>query len=421
VDDQPANLLAVEATLADLDVNLVKARSGFEALRCLLGDDFALILMDVKMPGMDGLEAAELIRQRKRSSHTPIIFLTASESADAQVFRGYTLGAVDYLVKPIAAGILRSKVSVFVDIFRQAEQIKRQAELMRLLTEREHERELAEAKARFEAERLKQELRLAREIQQKLFPAAPLPAPGLDIAGGSFPAEATGGDYFDYIPMQDGTLAVVIGDVCGHGFGPALVMAELRAYLRALLLTRTDVGEIVRLLNNALAGDTDRFVTLFIAKLDPAIRSLVYAGAGHLPGYLFDTAGEVKARLESTGMPLGILADAEYPAESAPSLQSGEIVLLLTDGIVEAHGSDDNLFGTERVLALVKAHRDRPAREILNALFGAVRDFCGPVAQPDDMTAIIIKGGTSGAPGESEPVADANTAFARMSTSGLSP
>src|SRR5207247_11049843 len=112
--DKPANLLAVKATLADLDLNLVTADSGYKALRCLLSEDVALILMDVKMPGMDGFETAELIRRRKRSSHTPIIFLTASESADTQMFRGYTLGAVDYLVKPIVSKVLRSKVTVFV-------------------------------------------------------------------------------------------------------------------------------------------------------------------------------------------------------------------------------------------------------------------------------------------------------------------
>lgn len=395
VDDQPANLLAMEATLADLD--LVTVGSGFDALRCLLSKDVALILMDVKMPGMDGFEAAELIRKRKRSAHTPIIFLTASEGAEAQVFQGYAHGAVDYLVKPIVPRVLRSKVAVFVDIFRNTEQIRQQAELVRRLEQREHERQMADARARFEADRLKEELRLAREIQQKLFPAAPLPAPGLDIAGGSFPAEATGGDYFDYIPMRDGHLAVVIGDVCGHGLGPALVMAELRAYLRAFLLTRTDVGEIVRLLNSALADDTDRFVTLFVIKLDPATRSLEYTGAGHLPGYVLGTDGEVKARLESTGIPLGVLPDTEYPAESPPSLQPGEMLLLLTDGIVEAHGLDNDLFGIERALRTVKAHRDRPAREVLHALFGAVRDFCGSAAHPDDMTAIVIKASTGGA------------------------
>jgi serine phosphatase RsbU (regulator of sigma subunit) len=391
VDDQPANLLALEVTLADLDVSLVKAESGYDALRCLLRDDFAVILMDVRMPGMDGFETAELIRQRKRCQNTPIIFLTAQSDAASEGFRGYSLGAVDYLVKPIVPGALRSKVSVFAEIFRKTQQIQCQAEQLRQMERDEHERQLADVQARWESERLHEELRIARQVQQKLFPAAPLPLPGLDIAGVSFPAEATGGDYFDYIPTRDGELAVVIGDVCGHGFGPALVMAQLRAYLRAFLLTRTDVGEIVRLLNTALAGDIDRFVTLFFAKIDPRERSLVYAGAGHLPGYVLDAHGVVKARLESTGMPLAVLADNEYATETSPPLNAGEIVVLLTDGIVEAHGPSENLFGVERALQIVAAHREQSAREILNALYGAIRDFCGPQVQLDDMTAIVIK------------------------------
>lgn len=383
--------MALEATLAGLDVNLVLADSGFEALRCLLSSDFALILLDVKMPEMDGFETAELIRKRKRCAHTPIIFLTASESADHQMFQGYTLGAVDYLVKPIVPRVLRSKVSVFAEIFRKTEQIKRQAEQLHQMEQRALQRQLAEAEGRFETERLHEELRIARQIQQRLFPIAPVSLPGLDIAGASLPAEATGGDYFDYIPTQDGGLALVIGDVCGHGFGPALVMAELRAYLRAFLLTRNDLGEIVRLLNRALADDTDGFVTLLMARLCPSSGSLTYAGAGHLPGYLLDSSGNVRARLESTGIPLAIVPDSEYLTESAPPLQPGEIVLLLTDGIIEARGSGEDLFGIGRVLELVKTHRHRPAREILSALYAAIRNFCGPKAQFDDMTAIIVK------------------------------
>src|SRR5438876_1148218 len=178
VDDMLGNLMALDATLADMDVELVKANSGADALRCLLKEDFALILMDVKMPDMDGFETAELIRQRKRCQHTPIIFLTASERDEMQVFKGYALGAVDYLCKPIVPQVLRSKVSVFVDIHRQQEQIKEQAELLRRLEQQEHERQLAEVKERWEADRLRDEIRLARQIQQKLFPAAPLPFTG---------------------------------------------------------------------------------------------------------------------------------------------------------------------------------------------------------------------------------------------------
>lgn len=127
VDDHPENLIALEAILDRLGQNLVKANSGEEALRCLLQQDFAAILLDVQMPGMDGFETATLIRQRERSRNTPIIFLTAFSANDTLVFKGYALGAVDYLLKPIDPVILTSKVSVFVDLFKKTMEVQQQA------------------------------------------------------------------------------------------------------------------------------------------------------------------------------------------------------------------------------------------------------------------------------------------------------
>ncbi len=127
VDDYPENLIALEAILEGLGQNLIKAHSGEEALRCLLHQDFAAILLDVQMPGMDGFETATLIRQRERSRNTPIIFLTAFGTSDALMFKGYSLGAVDYLLKPIDPVILTSKVSVFVDLFKKTMEVERQA------------------------------------------------------------------------------------------------------------------------------------------------------------------------------------------------------------------------------------------------------------------------------------------------------
>src|SRR5207253_2834244 len=311
--DQPSNLLALEAILQGQDRNFVKARSGLECLRCLLDDDFAVILMDVKMPGMDGFETAALIRQRERCQHTPIIFLTAFETNDMQMFKGYSLGAVDYLFKPIVPEVLRAKVAVFVEIFQKTQQVKQQSELLRQIQHQEHERQLAQARKNWETERLREEIRIARRIQQKLFPAAPLPLPGFDIGGASYPAEATGGDYFDYIPMRGGSLGIVIGDVSGHGFGPALLMAETRAYLRAFIMTSNDVADIVGLLNRALASDTedDRFATLLLGRLEPQSRSFVYVSAGHATGYVLNPDGTVKTPLISTCVPLAIMPDAE--------------------------------------------------------------------------------------------------------------
>jgi PAS domain S-box-containing protein len=128
VDDYPENLLALETILEGLGENLVRATSGEEALRCLLHQSFAVILLDVQMPGIDGFETAGLIRSRARSRETPIIFLTAFSTAEQLMFKGYSLGAVDYLLKPIDPMILTSKVSVFVDLFKKTEAVKRQTE-----------------------------------------------------------------------------------------------------------------------------------------------------------------------------------------------------------------------------------------------------------------------------------------------------
>jgi len=127
VDDRPENVLALEAILEPLGQNLVKASSGEEALKHLLRQDFALILLDVQMPGMDGFETAQIIRGRERSRHTPIIFLTAINTNHTHVSRGYEVGAVDYLLKPIIPDILLSKVAVFVDLWRKNAQVERQA------------------------------------------------------------------------------------------------------------------------------------------------------------------------------------------------------------------------------------------------------------------------------------------------------
>ncbi len=130
VDDSPTNLLALETILEGPDRNLVRATSGDEALRYLLNDEVAVILLDVYMPGIDGLETAALIRGREKSRDIPIIFLTADSTGNRHIARGYSLGAVDYILKPVEPDILRSKVAVFVELFKKTEEIKRQAELL---------------------------------------------------------------------------------------------------------------------------------------------------------------------------------------------------------------------------------------------------------------------------------------------------
>jgi len=135
VDDRPENLLALEAILSALDQTLVRASSGEEALKALLTDDFAVILLDVQMPGMDGFETASHIKRRERTRDIPIIFLTAINHGPHHTFRGYAAGAVDYISKPFDPWVLRAKVSVFVDLYMKNCQLKEQAALLRLQLE----------------------------------------------------------------------------------------------------------------------------------------------------------------------------------------------------------------------------------------------------------------------------------------------
>jgi Signal transduction histidine kinase len=167
VDDTPRNLLAIREVLLELGATIVLARSGEEALKSVLDQDFAVILMDVHMPGMDGYETAELIRSRHKSKHIPLVFLTAIHKDEAHVFRGYSAGAVDYISKPVDPVILRSKVAVFAELYRKSEEVKRQAELReRLLTEN--------FRVRTEKIMAEQALRRAEERQALIIRSLPI-------------------------------------------------------------------------------------------------------------------------------------------------------------------------------------------------------------------------------------------------------
>src|SRR5690349_18140680 len=162
VDDRSENLLALEALLKPSGYNLISARSGEEALRCVLRHEFAVIMLDVQMPNMDGFETAELIRGRERSRTTPIIFLTAVSTSELHISKGYIAGAVDYLLKPFMPEILLSKVAIFVDLYAKTAEVRQQAhDLQATVVARE--REIAER------ERIEAELRRARdELEQRV-------------------------------------------------------------------------------------------------------------------------------------------------------------------------------------------------------------------------------------------------------------
>lgn len=237
------------------------------------------------------------------------------------------------------------------------------------------------------------ELLAAQEIQRHLLPKAPPAIPGYDVAAALYAAEFAAGDHFDYLKMPDGSLGLVVGDVSGHGFAPALLMAATETALRVLVQVHGDISHILRLANQFLFDELEesRFVTVFFGVLDPASRILRYSSAGHPPGFVLDSGGGLKASLESTSVPLGILRKAEFPTAAPVSLDPGDIVLLVTDGVLEAMAPDGSDFGNERALEVVRRNRDRSAREIVELLCRAVRDHAGREKLADDITALVVK------------------------------
>ena len=204
---------------------------------------------------------------------------------------------------------------------------------------------------------------LARKIQLGFFPKIQPNLEGFSIAGASRPAQEIGGDYFDFIAFPNGHLMIPLGDVSGHGVGAAMIMAETRAYVRALGLSGMHLGTILNFANSRLIEDTngDHFVTLLLPLLNPYSRSLIYSNAGQGPGYIFDRKGDLRTTLDSTDIPLGIQPDWVFHNDRATMLESGDLVLLMSDGILEARSAEGKLFGAQRAIEVVLPASSRRA------------------------------------------------------------
>ena len=237
------------------------------------------------------------------------------------------------------------------------------------------------------------QMSLARAVQQQFYSMPPPQIEGFEMAGAAFPADATGGDYFDFIALPGHCIGIAIGDVSGHGIGSALLMAELRAYLRAFAQQSSEVDRIMTLTNEALVSDLeqDRYATLVFCHLKPDSRTLAYASAGHTPGYILDASGEIKHVLDSTDIPLGFLPKHPFVCGNPISMEPGEILALLTDGITEAEKPDQTSFGGERAIEYIRTHRQESALDIVHGLYSAVRKFSDGLPQSDDITAVICK------------------------------
>jgi len=244
-----------------------------------------------------------------------------------------------------------------------------------------------------EKQKLEHDLNLAREIQQGALPDASPHVEGFDIAGWNLPADQTGGDAYDFIETAPGRVGVMIGDATGHGIGPALVVVECRALIRALVSTTSDLRQILGTSNSLLKADLDdnRFVTMCLAFVDAATSTLTYASAGHGPILHYRAADGTFSELPISGPPLGILDGIPYEPGPVLTMAPGDLFILMTDGFFEYATLDDDQFGIERVQAVLHEHRDDSSAAMIQQLYEAVHTFAEGAPQLDDLTIVIVK------------------------------
>ncbi|MGA2034837.1 MAG: SpoIIE family protein phosphatase [Thermoguttaceae bacterium] len=367
VEDDPDDVWVMRNLLGDrwdgpFDLKQVELLA--LAIERCADESFDVILLDLGLPDSQGLETFFLMHAQ--CGDVPIVVLTGYAD-EGTAIKAVQAGAQDYLVKG------RVDDNLLVRSIRYA-------------IERSRRRQAEEA-----LRDTSEEFRAAQEIQQRLYPTGPPALPGFDIAGALYPAKATAGDYFDYIPMLDDCVGIVVGDVSSHGMGPALLMSETRACLRTLAQSYRDVGEILTRANRLLAADTDdfHFVTLALFQLDPQSRTLLYASAGQR-GYLLHGDGKVTV-LDSTSLPLGVSADTLVATSPPLPLRAGDVITFFTDGVFEAESPGRVRFGVGRALEVIHDRRQQPARQIVEALYQEIDSFCRHHPRNDDITMVIAK------------------------------
>jgi len=375
VDDNPDNVELARAVVESAGYAAVTASDGIEALECVKASLPDLILLDVMMPRLDGLGVLQALRNNPATSQIPVIMLTA-KAAVAERVAGLQLGADDYVPKPFAADELLARIHT---LLKRSEKLRYLNPLMGVLGDWFSERGV---------ERLSRELEVAREIQMSLLPKVPPPTHGVELGAVLYSSETVSGDFYDFLPMPDGTLGISVGDVSGKGIPAALLMIMVRTLFRVTASDGESPAKVLARINRHLCRDIppSMFVTMFFCLLGPG-RQLVYGDAGHVKPILL-RPGQRPQALEAEGTPLGALDDAEFD-ERAIQLNEGDLLALFTDGVVESIGPDGRMLGLEGLNVLLEANRDRRPQEMVEAIAGEIKKNPGPLR--DDLTLLVLR------------------------------
>ena len=369
VDDTPDNLRLLSQILSERNYRVRAVTNGDRALESVQLVPPDLILLDIRMPGMDGFEVCRALKEDGKTENIPVIFISALDDVADKV-KAFAAGGVDYITKPF-----------------QYEEVVARAETH--LTLRRLQREL-----RLSNRKMTHELALAGEVQASFLPDKMPEIPGWQFAVTLQPARETSGDFFDMFTLPDGRLGLLVADVVDKGVGAALFMSLSYALFRSY--AQQFPGQPQRVfdaMNNHILHDTNanQFVTAFYGILDPQSGNMVYSNAGHPPPLILGPENKQGVRwLANTGVPLGVLEECSWEQREV-QLFPQDVLCLYSDGVIEAEQNQDSPFGMGRLLDCAKARVNGTAAEIQQGIIADILQFVGEAPQLDDIVLFVVK------------------------------
>ena len=370
VDDDAMVLAGLKRHLRN-QFRIETALSGEEGLkRVEENGPYAVIVSDFSMPGMNGIEF--LCRVKETDPDSVRMMLTGSADMSTAIQAVNEGSIFQFHPKPCPADTLGKAIQSGIDAYLKTTTHQTQFKKV--------QRSLAQAST----------------IQQNLVPKSNPQVEGLDTAGKSIWCDETSGDYYDFFQpaeWEQKKIGIVVADVIGHGISSALLTTTARAFFRERILSPGSSAALVTDVNQRLVKDIEElnlFITLFYSEIDIKEKSFRWVHAGHEPAMLYDPGEDSFDALGGEGLPLGVMADWVYE-ESKKQLNSGQIILIGTDGIKETHNEHNELFGAERFNRVIRDHFRKPAKEIIKEMFDSLESFRFPIERKDDETLVAIK------------------------------
>lgn len=368
VDDTPANLQLLSKMLSEQGYRVRPVPNGSVALSVAQVEPPDLVLLDIRMPEMDGYAVCKHLKADPQTRDIPIIFISALDATQDKV-TAFTAGGVDYVTKPFQNEEVLARVETHLAL-------------------RNLQKQLQDANKRME-----QELALAGEVQASFLPDNPPTLPGWQISATLKPAREASGDFYDFIPLPDSRWGIVVADVADKGAGAALYMALCCTLLRTYAADYPAHPELVfDTVNRRIIEDTnaEQFVTIFYGILDPATGSLVYCNAGHCPPFLIDPHNDDEYKqLIRTGVPLGIFKNRTWKRDEV-KLEPGGVLVLYSDGITEAQNVEKRFFGEDGLRNALGGNHRRSAQDVQKAIMTNLNRYIGITPQSDDIVLAVL-------------------------------